>query len=169
MSSRTSYLTFQLRLTVTAGYCGTFQEPELLVWLRASSGNPGKVLVLEPREPLEDSDVGARAFRADEFIVTRERLDALLDLFNSMGFPERRLHIRNSSDPESIWWACGTLEVTKDTVSERLEFGFGSDGVAGPDAAKLTAAFRTLFELAGVRSRWSDLLITFARGGAQDS
>ena len=162
----------QVRLTVTAGYCGIFPEPDLLVWLRAVSlwpvrPRPGKVLVVQPDKPIFDADSErARAYRTDDLSVTPERVEALVGMLDSLGFPGRLLEIEDSSDPESVWWAGATLEVELNDASGRLVIHLGPDGVCGRDAAAVKNVFRALFECAGVRSYWSDLLTGRVETGA---
>jgi hypothetical protein len=162
-----------VRLTVTASDSGIFLAPELLVWLRAVSlpswsvPRPGKVFVVQPDKLIFDADSErARTYRADELSVTPERVDALVGVFTSLGFPGRPLEIEDSSDPETTWSARATLEVELDEASGRLVIDLGPDGVCGRDAAAMKNVFRALFECAGVQSYWSDLLAGRAETGA---
>ncbi len=156
--SRTGYFALEVRLTITAGHFGVFGEPELITWLRAVSGHPGKVLVVQPLESLDLASDQTRTFKADERSLAPERVSALVDLLTSLGFPGRVLELEDTSDPESIWWAKVTLEVAVDDCSSRLEFGLGPDGVRGRDATDAMKVFRALFQFGAIRSSWSELL-----------
>jgi hypothetical protein len=156
-----------VRLTITAGIYGVLPELELLLWLRAVSGSPGKVLVVQPDESVFDADTErVRTFRADEFTVSPERVAVLVEMLRSLGLPRRHPRIEDSGDPEIAWWADATLEVNLNGDSGRLEFGFGPDGVPGRDAAAMTGLFRTLFDCASVRSAWSGFLTPRSEAGA---
>ena len=154
----------QVRLILTAGQFGIFPEPELIAWLRAVSGRPGKILVVQPIEPLDSATMQPRTFQSDELSIAPERIGEMIELLHSIGFPDRVLEIDDTSDPESIWWAHVTLEVTLDDVSEHLEFSLGPEGVRGRDAASLKNIFRAMFQVVGIRSYWFELL----GGGAED-
>jgi len=159
MTGAAQYHELQVRLTVIAGYFGIFPEPELLVWLRAVSPGPGKVLVLQPLEPIASSIERTRTFQAEEQSISPEHVSALVSMFVSLGFPGRVPEIEDTLDPEPIWWAHTALEVTLDGVSAHLKFGLGPDGVRGRDAASVKEILQALFECAAVRSDWSDLLV----------
>jgi hypothetical protein len=158
MTGTASCLVLEIRLTITAGHFGIFPEPELLLWLRAVAARPGKVLVVQPVESIDSKFERTRTFSAVELSIPSERIAALIGMLNSLGFPGRLPDIEDSGDPETIWWAGAALEVSMNGASQRLEFGFGRDGVRGRDSLAVREIFRTLFDCAGVRSRWSDLI-----------
>ncbi len=154
------YYRLEVLLTIRAGYCGVFPEPELICWLRVDRfAGAGKMLVVEPTEPIDCSNEQPRTFGATEYTVSPERGRLLAELFRSMRFPGRHLQIDDTGDPESIWWANAMLDVSLDDKSERLEFGLGPEGVCGPDADLLKEALKVLFESAAIPPRWADLLI----------
>jgi hypothetical protein len=165
MAEEQCYYRLEVFLAIRAGYGGVFPEPELICWSRVDRfAGAGKMLVVEPIEPINSSNELPRTFGAAEYTVSRERARLLAELFRSMGFPGRHLQIDDSSDAESIWWANAMLDVSLDDKSERLEFGLGPEGVCGPDAELLKEALEVLFESAAAPPRWSDLLIGKKQG-----
>ena len=129
------------------------------MWLRFGSARPGgKVLVVQPVEPIAAAEGQTRPFRAQEYGVPVERVAALVGSFKSLGFLRRLPKIEDSGDPETIWWASVALEVSLNDASGPIEFGLGPGGVCGPDSAEVREIFRILLECADVRSDWAELL-----------
>src|SRR4029450_7757182 len=138
--------------TVSAGYCGTFPEAELMCWLRGSFRQM-KLLAVQAVRPKDAYCLGSstRSFEVAELELSDPVADSLTASLNHLGFPHRAPRIQDSSSAESVWWAQLSLVVSINGAQSRLDVGLGPEGLRGEDAEALRAFFRILLDAARCR------------------
>ena len=158
MTDGQGFIFFEIRLTIIAGYAGILPEPELILWLRAVTNHPAKVLLVQPVEPLRAAEGRTRRYVATEMTLDSDRLGNIVHGLRSIGFPGQLPETYDTSDPETIWWVHIAFEVRIDDKSGIVNLSIGPRGIAGRDASGLQGILRELWAGVGVDSPWSDVL-----------